>query len=97
MLQTTMPTNFDAEAALWEALPKTLHLDPTAELRLSNLITQAAPELQREPHRLPEAQRSMRLLAENLESQKALAGGSVTEQQIALALVRLCPLFPICR
>jgi hypothetical protein len=93
----TTPTNFDAEAALWAALPKTLNLDPAAEQRLSNLITEAAPELQREPHRLPEAQRSMRLLAENLENQRAFSGGSVTEQQITLALARLCPLFPICR
>ncbi len=93
----TTPTNFDAEAALWAALPKTLNLDVAAKRRLSDLITKGAPELQREPHLLPEAQESMRRLAENLETQRAFAGGSVTEQQITLALQNLCPLFPICR
>ncbi|NMM00341.1 hypothetical protein HHL24_20660 [Paraburkholderia sp. RP-4-7] len=91
------PTNFDAEAALWAALPKDLRLDADAKQGLSDIIAEAAPELQREPHRLAEAQRAMRLLAENLESQRAFSGGTINEQQIALALRDLCPIFPICR
>lgn len=90
------PSAFDAGAVLRNALPKDLNLDADAKQRISDLIAEAAPLLQKEPERVAEAQESMLLLAESLRGEKEYVTTPITPDRIAAALSHLCPMFPIC-